>query len=145
MLHVNSDNSTALRMQNRGVVSIFGAGYPGCGLAAWVPNAPKMEGESKGGRLPLLAHDFRRKSSVLYLLSRLVRERGSAIWRRHFHAPGNRAAGWSEAIILPPDFGRDKRYIKPPSLVSRPAAAMLPMDYSRPPGNPLGCECGAAH
>ena len=27
------------------------------------------------------------------------------------------------AIIPSPDFGRDKRYIKPPSLVSRPAAA----------------------
>ena len=52
MLHVNSDNSTALRMQNRGGVSIFGAWYPGCDLAAWVPNAPKMEGESKGGNFP---------------------------------------------------------------------------------------------
>ena len=52
IFQTSSNNSTALRMQNRGVVSIFGAGYPGCDLAAWVPNAPKMEGESKGGDLP---------------------------------------------------------------------------------------------
>lgn len=124
IFQTSSNNSTALRMQNRGVVSIFGAEYPGCNLAAWVPNAPKMEGESKGGDT-LLAHDFRRKSSVLYLLSRLARERGGAVWRSHFPAPGNQAAGWIVAIIPPPDFGRDKRYIKPPSLVHRPAAAAL--------------------
>lgn len=52
IFQTSSNNSTALRMQNRGVVSIFGAGYPGCDLAAWVPNAPKMEGESKGGYFP---------------------------------------------------------------------------------------------
>ena len=52
MFQMSSNNSTALRMQDRGVVSIFGAGYPGCDLAAWVPNAPKMEGASKGGDFP---------------------------------------------------------------------------------------------
>ena len=125
-----NNNSTALRMQDRGVVSIFGAGYPGCDLAAWVPNAPKMEGESKGGDFPSWHTTFGtewKKSSVLYLLSRLARERGGAIWRRHFPAPGNQVAGWSTAIIPPPDFGRDKRYIKPPSLVPRPAAATVPV------------------
>ena len=102
MFQMSSNNSTALRMQNRGVVSIFGAGYPGCDLAAWVPNAPKMEGESKGGNFPSWHTTFGtewKKSSVLYLLSRLARERGGAVWRRHFPAPENQAAGWSAAII----------------------------------------------
>ena len=53
MLQMSSNSSTALRMQEREVVSIFGAGYSGYNLTAWVPNAPKMEAESKGGRLPL--------------------------------------------------------------------------------------------
>lgn len=64
MFQTSSNTSTALRMQDRGGVSIFGAGYPSCDLAAWVTNAPKMGGGIQGGRLPLLAHDFRRKSSV---------------------------------------------------------------------------------
>ncbi|MCI8726763.1 MAG: hypothetical protein HFG66_11705 [Hungatella sp.] len=58
------------------------------------PTPRKWRGNPRG-RHPLLAHDFRRKSSVLYLLSRLVRERGGAVWRSHFHAPENQAAGWS--------------------------------------------------
>ena len=56
---------------------------------------PENGGGIQGGRPPLLAHDFRRKSSVLYLLSRLARERGGAVWRRHFPAPGKQTAGWS--------------------------------------------------
>ena len=84
---------------------------------------PENGGGIQGGRLPLLAHDFRRKSSVLYLLSRLARERGGAIWRSHFSAPENQTVRWSAEIISPSDFVGDKRYIKPPSLVSRPAAA----------------------
>jgi len=98
------------------------------------PTPRKWRGNPRGIP-PLLAHDFRRKSSVLYLLSRLARERGGAVWRRHFPAPGNQAVGWSVAIIPPPDFERDKRYIKPPSLVLRPAAAAAMVSFiSDPPG-----------
>ena len=61
MFQTSSNTSTALRMQDRGGVSIFGVGYPDCDLAVRIPNAPKMEGESKGGRYLLLAHDFRGK------------------------------------------------------------------------------------
>lgn len=61
---------------------------------------PENGGGIQGGRPPLLAHDFRRKSSVLYLLSRLARERGGAVWRRHFPAPGNQAEDGASATIL---------------------------------------------
>lgn len=114
MFQTSSNTSTALRMQDRGGVSIFGAGYPSCDLAAWVTNAPKMGGgESKGGDFPSWHTTFGESLVCLYLLSRLARERGGAVWRRHFPAPGNQAVGWSAAIIPPPDFERDKRYIKP--------------------------------
>ncbi len=52
MFQTSSNTSTALWMQDRGGVSIFGAGHPGCNLAAWIPNAPEMVGESKGGDIP---------------------------------------------------------------------------------------------
>ena len=40
-----------------------------------VPSWPEESKETGG----FVAHDFRRKSSVLYLLSRLARERGGAV------------------------------------------------------------------
>lgn len=49
MFQTSSNTSTALRMQDRGGVSIFGAGYPSCDLAAWVTNAPKMGGGNPRG------------------------------------------------------------------------------------------------
>lgn len=58
MLQMSSNSSTALRMQAREVVSIFGAGYSGYNLTAGVPNAPKMEAESKGGDFPFVVHTF---------------------------------------------------------------------------------------
>ncbi len=132
-----NNNSTVLRPQNGGVVCIF----PAATLTG------KMPGESKGGRPPL-AHDFRRKSSVLYLLSRLARERGGAVWRGRFPAAENQPRGWSRSTIPWADFGRDKRYIQPPSLVLRPAAAMLPTGRSLACGQPArvqmrGCSLGA--
>ena len=77
MFQMSSNNSTALRMQNRGVVSIFGAGYPGCNLAAWVPNAPKMEGESKGGNFPSWHTTFV-ESLVCYTFCPSWRGKGAA-------------------------------------------------------------------
>ena len=95
---------------------------------------PENGGGIQGGRPPLLAHDFRRKSSVLYLLSRLARERGGAVWRSHFPAPGNQAAGWSAAIIPLPDFGRGKRYISP-----RPSSLVPPQRHRQRTNFPI-CE-----
>ena len=72
---LTNNSSTDLRMQNRRAVAIFEAGQYKPLLRFVLTRAEKMEGESKGGAPPL-AHDFRRKSSVLYLLPRLARERG---------------------------------------------------------------------
>lgn len=81
-------------------------------IAEYVPDE-NGGGESKGGDFPSWHTTFGESLVCLYLLSRLARERGGAVWRRHFPAPGNQAVGWSAAIIPPPDFERDKRYIKP--------------------------------
>ena len=120
IFQTSSNNSTALRMQNRGVVSIFGAGYPGCDLAAWVPNAPKMEGESKGGDLPSWHTTFG-ESLVCYTFCPGWRGKGAAR-SGAVTFPHQEIRQWdgAAAIIPLPDFGRDKRYIQPPSLVPRP-------------------------
>lgn len=123
IFQTSSNNSTALRMQNRGVVSIFGAGYPGCDLAAWVPNAPKMEGESKGGDLPSWHTTFG-ESLVCYTFCPGWRGKGTVqSGADAFPHQEIRRQNGASAIIPPPDFRRDKRYIQPPSLVLRPAVA----------------------
>lgn len=112
MLQMSSNSSTALRMQEREVVSIFGAGYSGYNLTAGVPNAPKMEAESKGGETsPSWYTPFgmkRKKFSVLllYLLSWLVLERGGATSHRTMLlmgwvlAPGQPAWAWMRSCSL---------------------------------------------
>ena len=115
IFQTSSNNSTALRMQNRGVVSIFGAGYPGCDLAAWVPNAPKMEGESKGGDLPSWHTTFG-ESLVCYTFCPGWRGKGAArSGAVTFTHQKIRRRDGAAAIIPLPDFGRGKRYIQPPS------------------------------
>ncbi len=112
--------------------SIFGAGYPSCDLAAWMPNAPKMEGESKGGDFPSWHTTFG-ESLVCYTFCPGWRGKGAArsgagTFPHQKISPGNGRISWA-------DFGRDKRYIKPPSLVLRPAAATAMIFFtSDPPG-----------
>ncbi len=43
---------------------------------------------------------FRRRSSVLYLLPRLVRKRGGAVCRRHFSAPEDQRLKLPENIEI---------------------------------------------
>lgn len=129
-------------MQNRGVVSIFGAGYLGCNLATWAPNAPKMEGESKGGDFPSWHTTLLAKSSVLYLLPQLAREKGCAGGHPLSCTRKSAREMGAAATISLADFGRGKRYIKPPSLVSRPAAAAFPNGLIL---TPPGCKYGTAH
>ena len=96
IFQTSSNNSTALRMQNRGVVSIFGAGYPGCDLAAWVPNAPKMEGESKGGDIPSWHTTFG-ESLVCYTFCPGWRGKGDGRQDSRFAVPGKQAEEWSDS------------------------------------------------
>ena len=88
---------TVLRFRNNRTVTRFTFSGQGIQTAIWRSGtqSPENGGGIQGGILPLLAHDFRRKSSVLYLLSRLARERDGAVWRRRFPAPGNQTAEWS--------------------------------------------------
>ena len=72
-------------------------------IAEYVPD----EGESKGGDFPSWHTTFG-ESLVCYTFCPGWRGKGDAR---------------SGAGTFPHDFGRDKRYIQPPSLVSRPAAA----------------------
>ena len=114
IFQTSSNNSTALRMQNRGVVSIFRAGYPGCDLAAWVPNAPKMEGESKGGDLPSWHTTFG-ESLVCYTFCPGWRGKGAArSGADTFPHQESRQRDGAAAIIPLSAFGRGKRYIQPP-------------------------------
>ena len=91
---------TALRACGCRTVELFpfsgrGAGLRFCSL--WPHSSRKWWGFPKGA-VPLWHTTFGtqwKKSSVLYLLSRLARERGGAVWRRHFPAPGKQTAGWS--------------------------------------------------
>ena len=135
MFQTSSNTSTALRMQDRGGGSIFGAGYLDCDLAAWIPNAPKMEGESKGGDFPSWHTTFG-ESLVCYTFCPGWRGKGAArsgadTFPHQEISPGNGAA----ATISWADFGRGKRYIKPPSLVLRPAAATAMLSFTNdPPG-----------
>ena len=74
-----NNSSTGLRVQNRRAVPIFGAWGRTAFLQAMATQPPKMAGVSKGGNVPLWHTTFGtewKKSSVLYLLPRLVRERG---------------------------------------------------------------------
>ena len=134
IFQTSSNNSTALRMQNRGVVSIFGAGYPGCDLAAWVPNAPKMEGESKGGDLPSWHTTFG-ESLVCYTFCPGWRGKGAAR-SGAVTFPHQEIRQWdgAAAIIPLPDFGRDKRYIQPPSRRSDIANGPIIGPASHPSG-----------
>ena len=141
IFQTSSNNSTALRMQNRGVVSIFGAGYPGCDLAAWVPNAPKMEGESKGGDLPSWHTTFG-ESLVCYTFCPGWRGKGAAR-SGAVTFPHQEIRQWdgAAAIIPLPDFGRDKRYIQPPSRRSDIANGPI----IGPASHPSGRECKATY
>lgn len=134
IFQTSSNNSTALRMQNRGVVSIFGAGYPGCDLAAWVPNAPKMEGESKGGDLPSWHTTFG-ESLVCYTFCPGWRGKGAAR-SGAVTFPHQEIRQWdgAAAIIPLPDFGRGKRYISP-----RPSSLVPPQRHRQRTNFPI-CE-----
>ena len=76
IFQTSSNNSTALRMQNRGVVSIFGAGYPGCDLAALKEDLERAE-----RYIPLA-----RKYAIAQVLAPGCIERGEGappVWREN--------------------------------------------------------------
>ena len=106
----------------------------------------KWRGFPKGA-VPLWHTTLLAKSSVLYLLPRLARERGCAGGHPLSCTRKSAREMGTEATISLADFGRGKRYIKPPSLVSRPAVAASPTG-AFPNGlilTPPGCKYGTAH
>ncbi len=74
-----NNSSTGLQTQNRRAVPIFEVWGRTAFLQSVATQLPKMAGVSKGGTVPLWHTTFGtqwKKSSVLYLLPRLARERG---------------------------------------------------------------------
>ena len=74
-----NNSSTGLRMQNRRAVRILGVWWLDCVLQSVATHRPENGGGIQRGTVPLWHTTFGtkwKKSSVLYLLSRLARERG---------------------------------------------------------------------
>lgn len=97
-----------------------------CRLEDIAEYIPDEEGESKGGDLPSWHTTFG-ESLVCYTFCPGWRGKGAAR-SGAVTFPHQEIRQWdgAAAIIPLPDFGRDKRYIQPPSLVPRPAAATSP-------------------